>query len=137
KLTEPPVLAHFNPEAPCELRADASIEGLGVILLQKVKNEMHPIAYTSRVLTAAEKNYTISELEALSIIYGLTYFRHYILDRPVKIITDHHALCYLKNTDCTNRRLNRWSIKLQEFDYELCYKNGKTHKDVDCLSRNP
>ncbi|KAJ3640336.1 hypothetical protein Zmor_003642 [Zophobas morio] len=98
---------------------------------------MHPIAYTSRAHTSSEKNYTISELEALAIIYGLTYFRHFILGRPVRIITDHHALCFLKRSDHTNRRLTRWSLKLQEFDYTIIYKTGKTHKDADCLSRNP
>ena len=137
KLTEPPVLTHFNPTVECELRADASIDGLGVVLLQNFNNAMHPIAYSSRALTNAEKNYTISELDALAIIYGLTRFRHFILGLPVRIITDHHALCFLKHTDYTNKRLTRWSIKLQEFDYTIRYKNGKAHTDADCLSRSP
>lgn len=137
KLTKSPVLAHFNPKLDCELRADASRDGLGVILLQEVDGKMHPIAYASRTLTASEKNYPISELEALSVIYGLTYFRHFTYGRHVTIVTDHHSLCYLQKAHNTTGRLTRWLIKLQDFDYSIVYKSGKTHNDVDCLSRNP
>lgn len=94
KLTEPPVLAHFNPKIGCELRNDASKKGPGVILLQEVEGKMHHIVYGSRSLTKAEKNYTISELEALAVIYSVTYFRHFIFGKRVTIVTDHHSLCY-------------------------------------------
>lgn len=137
KMTEPPVLAHFNPHIGCELRTDASHDGIGVIVLQQQQGEKHPIAYASRNLTKAEKNYPISELEALAVIYGLTHFRHFIYGKPVTIVSDHHALCHLKIRDNATGRLARWLIKLQEFDHKIVFKSGQAHRDADCLSRSP
>jgi len=136
-LINAPVLAHFNPDLGTELRVDASRHGLGGILLQEYDSQKHPIAYVSRSLTKAEKNYTISELEALAVVWSLGYLRHFIYGRPVKIITDHCALCYLKACKDPNGKLARWAIKLAEYDYQIYHKSGALHKDVDCLSRNP
>ncbi|EFA13184.1 Transposon Ty3-G Gag-Pol polyprotein-like Protein [Tribolium castaneum] len=106
-------------------------------LLQKCDGQLHLIAYTSCTLSKSKKNYSITELEALAGIYGLTHFQHFIHGRPVTIKSDHQTLCYLKNTNQTTGRLTRWVIKLQEFHYEIVFKNGKAHKHVDYLSRNP
>lgn len=136
-LTDAPVLAHFNPELGTEIRVDASRLGLGGILLQELDGKKHPIAYISRSLTPAEKNYTISELEALAVVWSLGYLRHFIYGKPVKIVTDHCALCYLKSCKDPNGKLARWAIKLAEYDYKIYYKSGALHRDADCLSRNP
>ena len=138
KLITAPVLNHYNPDKDCELRVDASRDGIGAILLQEGEDEQpHPIAYASRSLTKAEKNYTITELEGLAAIWALGYLRHLIYGKPVKIVTDHHALCWLKSLKDPTGRLARWSIKLSEFDYTIVHKSGVAHKDADCLSRNP
>lgn len=137
KLTSDPLLTHFDPRKPCELRTDACNHGLGVILLQQQDNDMHPIAYASQSLTKAEINCTITEQEALAVIWGLTYFRHFIYGRKVSIVTDHHALCFLKQADQTTGCLTQWAVKLQEFEHDIIYKSGKKHLDADCLSRNP
>lgn len=83
------------------------------------------------------KNYSISELEALAVIWSLQYLRHLVYGKPITIITDHHALCWLKSIKDLTGRLARWAIKLAEFDYEIFYKNGKAHTDADYLSRHP
>lgn len=137
KMIETPVLIHFNPNEECELRTDACGYGIGSVLLQKYENQMHPVAYISRTLTKAEQNYTVSELEALGVIWSLNYLRHLVYGRHIRIITDHHALCWLKSIKDLTGRLARWSIKLAEFDYTIIHKSGKRHKDADCLSRQP
>lgn len=137
KLASNPVLAHFNPNKECELRVDASREGLGAILLQEKDKELHPVSYISRSLTKAERNYTISELEALTVVWSLQYLRHLVYGRPIKIVTDHHALCWLKSCKDPTGRLARWAIKLSEYEYTVVHKNGRLHNDVDCLSRYP
>lgn len=137
KLLSAPVLRHFDPELETELRIDASREGLGAVLLQNFKGETHPIAYISRGLTKAEKNYGVTELEALTAIWALIQLRPYVFGKHIKIVTDHHALCWIQKIKDITGRLARWSIKLQDFDYTVVHKNGAAHKDADCLSRNP
>jgi len=135
------VLKHYNPNIGCTLHTDARTEGLGAILLQEGEDKQnHPIAYISRLLSKAEQNYSISELELLAAVWGMAYSSHLpylILLRPVIIVTDHHALCWIHNIKHHSRRLTRWALKLAEFDYSVVYKKGSKHQDADCLSRNP
>src|SRR5690606_16982729 len=57
-LSSPPVLAHFSPEKVSVLHTDASSFGLGAVLLQRENSSERPVAYASRSLSAAERNYS-------------------------------------------------------------------------------
>ncbi|XP_049824794.1 uncharacterized protein LOC126265925 [Aethina tumida] len=128
KLLSAPVLQHFNPNEGTELHVDASKLGIGAVLLQKGEDQnQHPIAYISRSLSKAEKNYTITELEGLAAIWALGYLRHLIYGRPVKIVSDHHALCWIRSLKDPTGRLARWSLKLSEYDYTIVHKSGAKH----------
>ncbi len=74
------------------LFTDASDVGLGGILMQKRNGHPHPIAYVSRLCTAAEKNYSITERETLAVIYCLEHFRDIILGYKLRVWTDHTAI---------------------------------------------
>lgn len=137
KLTTAPVLAHYNPHKGCELRTDASGEDIGAILLQEKDAEKHPVAFISRSLTKAEKNYGISQLAAVAAVWALTYLRYFTYGQPVNIVTEHHVLSWLKSIRDVTGRLARWAIKLSEYDYTVSYKSGAKQVDVDCFSRNP
>lgn len=138
RLVNAPLLKHYDPKRDNQLRVDACGYGIGGVLLQEHPSGWHPVAYVSRSLTKAEKNYSISELEGLAVIYSLGYLRHLIYGKPITIVTDHHALCNLRTLkNCPSGRLQRWAIKLSEYDYEIIHKPGRTHKDADCLSRYP
>lgn len=137
KLISPPVLHHFNPEKGTILHVDASKNGIGGVLLQEDDQGVpHPIAYVSRSLNKNEVNYTISEIEGLAVVWILGYLRHLIYGRPIKIVSDHSALCWLKSIK-NSGRLCRWSIALSDYDYTITYKKGCLNKDADCLSRYP
>jgi len=130
-------LSHYRREAPTVLKTDASKEGVAAILLQQIDDQWRIVCCCSRRLTAAETNYGITELEALAIVYAATKFRHYLLGKRFRIVSDHCALCSVFKKNSTSARLNRWRLLLQEFEYDVVYTKGTMHSDVDCLSRAP
>jgi hypothetical protein len=125
--------AKFNREFT--LYTDASDVGLGFVLSQHDDNGIERVvAYESRSLTPRERNYATTEKEALAIHYGTQYFRLYLLGRKFTIVTDHNALRWL-NTIEPKGRLARWLMDLQEFEFSVQHRAGKSHCNADALSR--
>ena len=131
-----PILAHFDPELPTELRVDASNQGLGAHLVQIKDNKKHLSACASRTLTPAERNYSTTEKECLAIVWSVGKFRPYLFGRKFTIITDHCGLCFLMSTKDLTNRLARWSLKLMDYNFDIVYNKGLKHADADFLSRN-
>lgn len=77
------------------LETDASNIGLGAILSQKDGEDMMPIAYASRKMIPAERNYTISEKEMLGALWGMEHFRYFLIGKEFELTTDHSALTAL------------------------------------------
>jgi len=71
---------------------------LRALLTQDGEGEMHhPIAFASKNLSKAEKNYSMTKREGLAMVYMLQKFRHYLLGRYFKVYIDHSATKYLIN----------------------------------------
>ena len=98
ELSNPASLAHYNPEAPTKISADASSYGLGAVLLQLVQSQWRPIAYASQSMTATERSYAQIEKEALAATWACEKFADYILGRSIVIETDHKPLVPLLGT---------------------------------------
>jgi len=100
-----------------------------------VEGRLHPVAYHSRKLSPAERNYPTREKELLATIDSLRAWRHYILRIPFKIQTDHATLRYLQTQPHLSGRLVRWAQSLQEYDVSIEHAPGNGNVDADALSR--
>ena len=128
-----PVLKYFEENQPVTLSVDASSGGLGAVILQN----QQPVAYGSRALTTAQRNYAQIEKEALAILYGCTKFHTYLFGKEVHVETDHKPLqaIFLKPLYQAPQRLQRILLSLQRYDLKVTYKPGKEMFISDCLSR--
>ena len=119
------------------LTCDASDSAIGYYLSQtSVDNKEHVIAYGGKSLTKEEKNYNTSEKELLAVLKGVEAYRPYLVGKKFVIYTDHRALVWLKSAKHTGR-LERWALKLQEYDYDIKHRPGKSNFVADALSRIP
>ena len=80
--------------------SDASLNGLGCVLLQKGK----VVAYASRQLKPHEKNYPMHDLELVAIAFALKIWRHYLYREKCFIYTDHKSLKYFPSQRELNLR---------------------------------
>ncbi|XP_062601076.1 uncharacterized protein K02A2.6-like [Saccostrea cucullata] len=128
-----PVLKYYDPKEELTLQCDASLTGLGASLLQNGQ----PIAFASRALTDAETRYAQIEKEMLAIVFGLERFHQYTYGRLVHVESDHKPLESIvkKSLLAAPRRLQRMLLRLQQYEYTISYKPGKTMYLADTLSR--
>ncbi|GFX21685.1 retrovirus-related Pol polyprotein from transposon 297 [Trichonephila clavipes] len=132
-ITSPSFKDHLDHLTQFNLFTDASGVGIGAVLQQNQK----PIAFASRTLNKAERNYTVTERECLAVIWALNKFKTYFGPLPVKVITDHAALTKLTNGKNLSSRMIRWALKLSEFNIEWEHRPGVQNVVADLLSRNP
>ena len=92
------------------------------------------IAYASRSLNKAEKNYCITE-ELLAIRYFIEYYRQYLLGRRFRVRSDHQALIWLFRLKEPRGKIARWLEILSQYDFSVEYRSGKKQGHCDALSR--
>jgi len=138
RLLAAPVLALPRRDGHYIVDVDASHEQLGCCLQQQhLDGEYHPKGYYSRALLPAEKNYLATEIEALGVVWALTYFGSYLEGAEFLVRCDHRALLPVLTDMSPNARINRSRLRLSEYTYETRYKPGKDSKVADALSRLP
>ncbi|KAG7307441.1 hypothetical protein JYU34_007633 [Plutella xylostella] len=136
RLVQAPVLACPNFDYPFEVHTDASNFGIGAMLAQTIDGVEHPVAYMSRSLNKAERNYSTTEREALAVLTALEHWRCYLENGSTfSIFTDHAALKWFLSLSNPTGRLARWGVRLSSFNFEIKHRRGKDNVVPDALSR--
>ena len=138
-LVSVPVMAYPEPNSPFVLHTYASKSGLGAVLYQQQNDILRVIAYGSRTLTTAEKNYHLhsDRLEFLALKWAICeQFRDYLYYAPSFVVfTDNNPLTYVLSTAKLNATGLRWVGELADFNFTIRYRPGKANADADTLSR--
>lgn len=133
------MLKIYRPEDETEVHTDASQDGYGAVLLQRSNDDgqMHPVYYTSRKTTSAERKYSSYELEALAVVIAVKKFMTYLLGIKFKIVTDCSAFQKTLSKKDLVTRVARWALLLEEYNFTVEHRPGTRMKHVDALSRYP
>ncbi|GJV34172.1 putative nucleotidyltransferase, ribonuclease H [Tanacetum coccineum] len=131
KLCVVPILALPEGSDNFVVYCDASIKGLGAVLMQRMK----VFAYASRQLKIHERNYTTHDLELGAVVFVLKISRHYLYGTKCVVFTDHKSLQHILNQKELNMRQRQWIELLSDYDCKICYQRGKANVVADALSR--
>ena len=140
-------LKFYDPSLPTYIETDASQNGIGVVLLQPIDSNytldeydiptsLMPVAFASKILTSAERNYANIERELLGVVFGVQHFKHFTFGNEVHMITDHKPLVSLlkKSLIACSSRLSRLMLKIVDFPLKVLYQLERKMVISDALS---
>jgi hypothetical protein len=138
-FTSASFLRHFHPSLETVIETDASDFAISGVLSQYHSKVLHPVAFMSRKMSPAERNYEIHDKELLAIVAAIKIWRHYLegCSSPFTILTDHQALIYFQTSKTLTRRQARWSELVNHHKYLIKYRPGDKAGKPDALSRRP
>lgn len=128
KLVNVALLQAPDTSEPYRVETDASDIGIGAVLLPADDQSVwHPLAYESRKLSSAERNYCAQERELLGILDALRTWRCFLEGRFYEVSTDDHTLKYLRSQSKPTPRLVRWMNELELYNpnYHVQARQGK------------
>ena len=131
-------LTPFDPNLPTLVTTDASGVGLGATLSQLHGTQERIVAFASRSLTTAERNYAATEREGLACVWAVEKWRTYLWGHHFTLRTDHQALQTLLSPQAHGRagmRIARWAARLMVYHFDVKYIKGCDNIITDCLSR--
>lgn len=122
-LTSSPVLHGADYDRPFVLQTDASNVGIGAVLNQQWGEEDHPIAFFSRKPIPREQHWAAMDKECLAIVKGIRHFAFYLtgVAVPFTVVTDHHCLQFLDSVRDEGGKRTRWTLLLQEYDFQVIH----------------
>ena len=123
------------------LKTDASYEGLGAVLSQKLEDKLlHPVSFSSRALSPSEKNYAVTELETLAVVWAVKHYRAYLYGHDVQVVTDHSAVKALLTNPSASGKHARWWLQVYGSGVrkvDIVYRSGRENTRANALSQNP
>ncbi|KAL2624237.1 hypothetical protein R1flu_008482 [Riccia fluitans] len=136
QLVKAPVLIAPNWERPFHVYVDTSAFVIGVVLSQQdEKKHDHPIYFSGKKLTDAERKFSTTEREALGMVFLVKKFRHYLLGYEIIFHVDDYSLKYLVKKADLSGIIAQWVLLLQEFNITIEWRHGSQHANADFLSR--
>ena len=141
-ISESPTLYFVNNDLPIILECDASEKGIGAVLFQEQPQDPTPsaqnmkkqvIAYVSKAFHGPSTRWSTSEKEAFAIYFSIRKLRHYLLGTPFTVRTDHRNLLFVSNSEVP--KIQRWQMKLQEYQFKIEHIPGSKNIVADSLSR--
>ena len=134
------LLIHYDPSKSLLLLCDASQYGVGVLLSQVCNGDEKSVAYASRTLTNAERNYSQLEKEGLALIFRVKkYFTIiYLVEHlPCVRITSRYKPSSMTIPYMASVRIQRWELTFVSYEYTIKYKSGAANSNADASSRLP
>lgn len=125
------------PPVTTRLYADGLNEGLGVVLAQNQKGPERLICCNSHSLTQSKWIYGATNKECLAIVWGIHSFQYYLVGVPFEVLTDHHSLQWLRMMKREDSLLSRWLNDLEEFQFPILHRTGKSQGHVNNLTCLP
>ena len=126
------LLTYPDWSKPFDIHTNASDFQLGAVISQEGK----PIAFFSQKLNRAQKNYTMTEKELLSIVECVKEFRNILFGYPIRVFSDHKNLVHAA-TLSQSQRVMRWRLILEEFGPDILHIKGEKNIVADAISRLP
>ena len=134
------------------LDTDGSNTAIGGVLSQYQNNVLRPIAFGSKTLNKSQRKYSATEIELLSLVYFLEYWKFYTQGNHIIVRVDHGPLIWAKNTKGPSKMHERWLtilqnanlnkdpndiLRIEEHDIEIKHRPGRLHTNADSMSRIP
>src|SRR5882672_10694967 len=135
-ITSTPILVQPDQDAQFWLEMDASSYATGAVLSQLCEDDkQHPVGFTSKSLSSAERNYKIHDKGLLSIIRGLEELRHILegTKHTIEILNNHRNLTYFRESQNLNCQKAHWALFLSRFDFSLIHRPRQHSAKPDAL----
>lgn len=125
----------IDESASFEVETDASDQAIGATLSQSGR----PVAFFSRTLSQTERHHSAVEREAYAIVESLKKWKHFLLGKHFKLITDQQSVSFMLNqkhsSRIKNEKILRWRLELSNYHFDIVYRPGKDNAAADALSR--
>lgn len=127
--------AAIESNTPFTVETDASHYAIAATLSQHGR----PVAFFSRTLNKSEQQHSSIEKEAYAIVESLKHWRHFLIGRPFKIITDQRSVSFMfeqkHKSKIKNEKIMRWRLELSCYNFDIIYRPGSENAPADALSR--
>uniref|UniRef100_A0A914YC62 RNA-directed DNA polymerase n=1 Tax=Panagrolaimus superbus TaxID=310955 RepID=A0A914YC62_9BILA len=136
-LSQPDYESAIEGSKPFVVWTDACKTGVGAVLTQQDDTgNFHPLFYISKACSAAERNYSITQLEALAVVVAMRKLKTFVMGAKILVRTDHQPLVGLLKKSNLSPQLIRWALELQEYqELTIQFVKGKFNVVADALSR--